>query len=326
MAIYPKTSYGFKRNQRARRSIAAKRVQRRPRKQVVARPHATIIKNVKAITTLQNQVNGHVQKNWMVADFTPNTSYALQPLQPIAMILNDFTDKNLSNSTGGQIFGAIYTGVAPNIQPSAAIIGNWALRNPGLVSGLAPQYHQWKDQNNDKASLKAYQPLYAEYSLTFNRAEQAALQQDIYVRIDTVRSRRRYLPSNFNNYVLPDCLGALSNMANKNDPKTQNCYNPALWNVKTKYIKLPQMDVTRNNHSVTHRFRMGFPKKLLRLNLDQPFSGTGTDYEPFHLANDPKDNIWCIVNISDVQGAGTKPVETVFTRKVVYRDQRGVSM
>ncbi|AXH77560.1 MAG: hypothetical protein [Circoviridae sp.] len=320
---YFSRSTNFQRNKTKQRTVAARRVQRVYRAKRVANPSKVIIKNVKAITTLQNQVNGHVQKNYQVCSFVDPSIYSLKKRTPIAFAANDFTNRASDNAQGGQVFGAIYTGVAPNIEPSAAVIANWDMRTPGLVEGLDSAFHQWKDQNRNRASLKAYQPLYAEYSMTFSRKEQSNLQQPIFIRVDQITTKRRFVNSTYNKYTLPDCLGAFSNMACKDSPKESNAYNPALWSVKTRYIRLAANDITRKPESRTMKLKMAFPKRLLRLNMDP--AASATTHEPFNLAVDPKLIKWVIISISNDAGDGTSEVQTNFSRKIVYRDQQGVS-
>ncbi len=321
-----KTNYSFARKKYVKKSAVKRAITKRPRKVRIANPNKTILSNALSIKKLENAVNGHIQKNYQVASFNTNPANTLSPTQPYCFNFNDFTDKSTDNLTGGTIFKPTYTGAFGSIIPVSVPVGNFEMRLPSANNGLATQYQQWRDQNNDRASLKAYQPLYAEYTFSFTRGTQEALQQTMWVRIDTLKRRRLYQNTNENNFQMPDALGAFQNMANKNNPKVQNAYNPALWSVKTRWLKLPQMDITRTNAVHTIKMKMGFPKKLLRLNLGS-LDSTGTNIEPFHVACDPRDAIWCILSISDPStGTVTSPIIPIITRKIVYRDQRGVSM
>ena len=322
-----KTNYPFRRRSYVKSSAVKRNLARKPKRVRIANPAKAILSNAVAVRKLSNQVNGHIQRNFQVSQFVVNPANNLNPMQPFAWCLNDFTNYDgQTNPNGGLIFKPSFLGNAPNIIPQAVPIGNFANRNPQETAGLDSRYRTWRSQNENTASLKSYQPLYAEYTFTFNRKVDQVLPTQ-WIRIDTLTRRRIYTNTTLNAFQMPDIMGAFTNMANKNDPKTQNCYNPALFNVKTRWLKLPQMDVTRPNATHTLKMKMGFPKKLLRLNLD---SSLVAPPEPFHATCDPRQAIWCILSISDPIGGGqtgsTTPIETILTRKIVYRDNRGTSM
>lgn len=319
-----KTNYAYRRNNYSKPSAVKKIITKKRRQPVVVNKNKTIIANAKAVNLLMNAVNGHVQRNYQVASLSTVAANLLTPMQPYAFCLNDFTQNtNASNLNGGIIFKPTFSGTAPNIIPQSVKVGNWENRSPQETQGLAPAYRTWRDQNINTVSPRAYQPLYAEYSFTFNRESQDLAQQTMWVRVDTLRRKRIYTNTTINAYQMPDILGAFTNMANKNDAKVQNAYNPALFHVKTRWLKLPQMDVSRKNASHTLKFKMGFPKKLLKLNIDR--DPTGQNNEPFHAACDPRDAIWCVISISDPVSGDTTDMKQIMTRKIVYRDSQGTA-
>jgi len=296
---------------------------RKPRSNNNRMPRPSVSQNSKKINSLESKVNGHVQRNYHICRFpgTPG-SFQLSPSTPLCFAANDFTRDSQS---GGKLYFPIYTGAAPNITPSAAIAGVWEAYSPGTDFGLLPQYHQWADNNDDTTAKSAYQPLYAEYKLNFSRKSQAITQPDTYIRIDVVRAKRVYLTSQFHRYNLPDCLGALQNMAVSSVSSLQkrNAYNPDLFSVKTRWIKLPAVYNATSAVSRTHVMKMGFDKKLIKLDLDT----SGSLTEEFFLGVDPRTPVWVIVSISEGSlDPDTTPLETTLTRKVVWRDQFGVSM
>lgn len=329
--VKPFTKANFK----SRRQSAAIRVQKAVRRKaalkraVSRKPIATIAKNARTIALLNKKViaaaNGHYQENFQnvvnVAGF-----YTLAPSRPFAFCMEDFTSLTAANTAGGPIFGATYSGVSPNIMLAPAVIGQWQSVNPGNNFGLDLRYRQWADNNNDTASLTAYQPISATYNLTFNRSAQIATQTDSYVRVDIISTKRRYLNTVHHQYNMPDCLGAFQEMAISNANGQRNKYNPALWKVETRWLKIPgnKTGVSVNDVSRTMRLYKSFDRKLIKLDLD--YQASTTSYEQFHMAVDPARVHWCVISASDDPVANEAHLTTKFTRTIRYRDQHGVGM
>jgi len=180
--------------------------------------------------------------------------------------------------------------------------------------------------NNDTASLTAYSPISATYNLTFNRAIQEAAQHEVFIRVDIITPKRRYINSKYHAYTMPDCLGSFQEMAISNATGVRNKYNPALWNVSTKYLKIPANDAnaTRDNASATLKMYKSFDRKLLKLDLDTAVAAN--TYEPFELAIDPKRIPWVVISLSDLATGTSTPVEMSFQRTIRYADQHGTAM
>lgn len=309
-------------------SSYARTIQRAARKRADARIKsklklaAQINKNSLALKRLKvKDAGGVFQRNFQRAKFVATNVYKLEPTQPIAFALNDFTSSLANDITGGQIFGASYSGTAPNILTSSVIVGNWNTVNPAQNFGLAQQFRQWSDSNQSTVSPVQYMPLSASYSLTFQRPTLVAQQGPLKLRIDVIQTKRRYVKSQYHDYTMPECLGAFQRMACSQATGQENAYNPDLWKVRTKYITLPAVDtgtaVVRVDQSRTHRMFEKFPKKNIKLHLDEV---SATQKEPFHLAVDPRIIKWCVISISDTQQVGVADLQTRFQRTIRYRD------
>lgn len=302
----------YQKPQTAARKIqaAARRARKAPVRQVV--------KNTKSIITLKGQANGHVQRSYQHIKFVnvPG-SFALTPTTPLIINAINFLD---SRTAGGSVYYPIYTGTTPNIVPSPAVAGKWTTYSPSDSQGFTVPYQMWKDQNIDTMSASCYQPLFASYKFNFNIATMPTQQADIWIRIDHFKTRRLYLNSDYHRYTMPDAVGCLSNMAVNNQTGKRNAFNPALFHVKkTRYVKIPAVDTQKTDHNKTLTVSMGFPKKLVKLDLD---ATSPTVVEPYYLNADPRQNEWLLVSCS----AHTPPIELTLTRKIVWRDQHGIQM
>jgi len=288
------------------------------RSRVARAPVKAVVDNSRAISLLNQKVNGHIQRNYHTCVFNP--SYSLSPSTPLCFPANDFTR---DSQGGGKIYFPIYTGTAPALETSAAIASTWKRYDPSLTFGLAPPHRMWDDNNNDSVSKSVYQPIYAEYRINFGRQKQAVTQPDTYIRIDIVKAKRIYLNSLFHKYSLPNSLGSLQDMAVSNAQQSRNSYNPALFSVKTRWLKLPKVDSDTINTSRTHVLKMNFPKTLIKLDLDS----VGGVTEEFALGVDPKVPEWVIISASTKPvDSDTSPLTITMTRKIVWRDQQGIEM
>jgi len=319
---------------------AARKLQRTYRKKRATRPRSSVVANAKAISSLRTSQVGHLQTSYEVAamDF----SYTLQKQYPMAFCLNDFTSfvaGSTGNATGGQIYTPAYIGSAPTITLANNIAGNWTKRNPGFVAGLDDPYQQWQDQNRNTLNLfntgiqqqlnTSYLPVYADYSFTFTRDNQDSDQSDIWLRFDEISPKKIYSRALVGSttkhiYDMPQCLGAFQNMANRNNGKTQNAYNPSLWYVKTRWVKLPATEgASQQTKFVTHRMKCTFPKKSLRLNPD-PAQPPPT-FETFTELVDRRLQKWLVISVSnDASDAiATSKLEMTFSRKITWRDGIG---
>jgi len=241
-APYTKRSGNSRRYSRGVRDRAARRVQRVYKRKRVARPSKTIISNVKAIARLEQRVKGQIQKNFHVATFDPD--FAFKPEFPMCFALNDFTAYDVAlNPVGGQIHQPQYSGVPPNIDLAIQTAGNWTRRYPGANLGLDPKYHQWAVQNAENViNNQSYTPVYAEYSFTFKRDVQSTQTSNIWIRMDEITPRRMFNCDSQYDVEMPHCLGAFQQMADNCEPKTQNMFNPQLWKVKTRWLKLSALE------------------------------------------------------------------------------------
>lgn len=284
-------------------------------------PVKTVAKNTLAIRQLKNQVNGHIQRNYQFVDFldTPG-SFVISPKTPLCFAVNDFTREDQG---GGKLYFPIYTGVSPNINTSAAIAAKWQQYNPSLALGLDQKFRMWKDNNDDTVAKSCYQPVYADYRINLSRNTTGTAQPELYIRMDILRVKRFYQKSSYHDYSLPEALGCLQNLAVGVGDNTRNSINPDLFHVKTRWFKMPAQDATRTAASKTFHYRTKFPKKLIKLDLDE----SGGLVEEFHLGQDPKVPIWMVLSVSDrPTGAPTTDLKVTMTRKIVWRDQFGVSM
>jgi len=286
-----------------------------------------INQNTKMIKSLKKVAyGGTFQRNFQIARMQGPPSFQFSKSQPIAFALNDFTSSTSTDSSGGQIFTPNYVAVTPGVYDTAAsIIGNWATANPigtQLTNNLSQKFKQWSDENQDQVSPEMYMPLSANYNLTFTRSTQTSAQAAVNIRIDVITTRRQFLKSQYHDYTMPECLGAFQNMAVSNDAGTRNSYNPTLWSVRTKYLKLPAIDtgvnVVRQNQSRSLQMFERFKPRNLKLRLD---TVSASQKEPFHLAVDPDLIRWCVVSIGDDPATGANSgVIVKLQRTIRYRD------
>jgi len=288
-----------------RRRTTVRRARKAPVKAIAA--------NTRAVARLSDAVNGHVQKNLQLCRFT-TPLYSLLPLKPVCFQANDFY-----SFPDGPIYGAEYTGAVGSLVPNELIIGNWQKNNPGAAQGLDTPYRQWPHMNLSAVSSKCYQPLGAKYTLTFVRDQQTDSTQDTFIRVDVVKPRKNFMQTTAHNYVLPKNLGALSRMAMSSASGERNSYNPALWSVKSKYVCLKAMDVTRRFNSATVTLNMSFPRKLLKPMYDPNNAGP----TPPLWAQIPLDEQqWVVINVSNEQAsATTSGIKMQFARSITWRDQ-----
>lgn len=323
------------------RKRSARVLQRAYRKKRSSRPRSSVAANAKAISRLKVADMGHLQVSYEVMTLEP--TFLITKTQPLAFCLNDFTSYSQGaggNSTGGSVYTPAYIGAAPNITLALTRPGAWEKRNPGFVEGLSSEYQQWKDQNEntlnlfgtstDLALCTSYLPVYADYSFTFTRDLQASDTADIWLRFDEISPKKIYNQNigalaDRHIYNMPVCLGSFSNMANKHNPKTQNAYNPSLWHVKTRWVCLKAIPSSDGQLTkfVTHRMKMSFPKKELRLNPDRSIAGP--QFQTFTELVDRRLHKWLIISVSNTTTAPATntPLEMTFTRKITWRDSIG---
>lgn len=289
---------------------------------------SAINKNTLALKRLKKKdLGGVFQRNFQIARMQGPPAFNFSKSQPIAFALNDFTSNLPDDTTGGQIFTPSYLNTpTPNVYDTqAVIIGNWSTTNPAetqLVNNLSSKFRQWSDQNDATVSPVQYLPLSANYHLHFVRQSQTSAQPAVNIRIDVITTRRTYLKSQYHDYTMPECLGAFQNMAISNTDGARNAYNPALWSVRTKYVKLPAIDtgvnVVRQDQSRTVKLFERFKPKNIKLHLDVV---SPTQREPFHLAVDPDIIRWCVVSIGDNPASGgNSGVLVKMQRTIRYRD------
>jgi len=300
-----------------------RRKQAQKRYSSVPKRASAINKNRLAIKRLKNKETGGVfQRNFQLARLAQAPDFVFGKDQPLAFALNDFTSSTATNLAGGLLFTPTYTPVGAGNDLTANIIGNWRTENPGQINGLNPKYQQWSDQNDATVSPIQYMPLSAKYVLNFSRPTQDSAQPSVNLRVDVITTRRRYLKSDFHDYTMPGCLGAFAKMAISNEEGKRNQYNPALWSVRTKYLKLPAIstgvNVIRQNQSRNLVLNEYFKPRNIKLHLD---TVSPTQKEPFHLAVDPDIIRWCIVSCGDnpVSGANAGIVLKL-QRTIKYRD------
>lgn len=275
----------------------------------------------------KSNLGGTFQRNFQLARMATGPGIPLfSKSQPFAFALNDFTSNIPANTSGGQIFTPSYIQVAPNVyDTSSVIIGNWYTANPAadnLTNLLSTKYHQWSDQNDQTVSPVQYMPLSANYNIHFTRATQDSAQPAVTIRVDVITTKRTYQKSQYHDYTMPDCLGAFQNMAISNEDGKKNAYNPALWSVRTRYVKMPAIDtgvnVVRQDSSRTLKLFERFKPKNIKLHLD-PVSAT--QMEPFHLAVDPDIIRWCVISVGDNPATGANSgILIKLQRTIRYRD------
>jgi len=319
---FPKIAKRTTYKSRARKSTRRVSVKSAP----AARAKA-INNNTKMIKSLKKvALGGTFQRNFQVARLSGPPTFNFSKSQPIAFALNDFTSSTTTDSSGGQIFTPNYVQITPGVYDTAAsIIGNWATANPigtQLTNNLSQKFKQWSDENQDQVSPEMYMPLSANYNLSFIRQTQTSSQAAVNIRIDVITTRRTYVNSQYHDYTMPECLGAFQNMAVSNDAGTRNAYNPALWSVRTKYVKLPAIDtgaaVVRQNQSRSVQMYEKFKPRNIKLRLD---TVSASQKEPFHLAVDPDIIRWCVISIGDDPATGANSgVIVKLQRTIRYRD------
>jgi len=253
------------------------------------------------------------------------TVYHLSPITPVCWAANDFSCVSSIVSNGGQIFGASYTGVAPNQDTSAIIIGNWRRQTNPTVANLKDSYDQWAGANDDAVSLNSYTPLKASYTLSFTFPTIDPAAGARWIRIDVIRPRKLLSITAFQNFQLPNALGALSNMALAPTAGDCNKYNTTYWNVKSKYMRISPSDVLRTNVQRVCKFDVKFPSRSLKLD-QQAVPGGINQYEPFWTNCDPRHIVWIVVSINKGQGPVTSDDPIMeFSRVIHFRDGGGVS-
>lgn len=317
-------------------SRAAGKLQRAYRKRRRANPVPSILANARAIKALQRADHGHLQVSYEVMDMDP--TFNIGRGFPLAFCLNDFSHQiGGLNNTGGSIYTPAYIGVAPNIELDVTTPAHWKKRDPGLVLGLKQEYQQWRDQNQNTLNIwptgtaggltTSYLPVYAEYNFTFTRQIQGFDQADIWIRFDEISPKRIYAVTSQadKQFTMPKCLGAFQDMANRNNPKVQNTYNPSLWNVKTRWVKLPSTNGSDEKTVFwTHKMRCTFPDKEIRLNPDR--SIPSPDFQTFADLCDPRQAKWLVISVSNNGVEQTDPqylLDTQFTRTIKWRDSLG---
>lgn len=334
----PATSYGRKRKltlaypTTKRRRTMPTRYRRKTAytKRVPVKTKTAARINKSRISRLEEKVNGHVQRGYhqLSIRYNPGT-FTWSPAQPILVCLNDFYSQTTAAGGGtGSAYYPTYAGAPPNVTMQANVLDRFVDFLPGASLGFAPQYQQWSNQRLSQPSKVGYQPLYTDIRIVLNRAACTPSGGDLWVRVDCFRARKTYLsvtggpdPKIYN---MPQALGALSHMAV--GPNTRsNSFNPALWSVKTRWIKLPAVDIDSRDINTIFHVKMGFPKKFLSTNVDVTSAGVG---EQFYNCVDPKQVHWMLLSISrDSPNQTTDPTPTItMTRKVVYRDSRGAQM
>lgn len=319
---------------RRRTAVARRRRAKAPyTKRVPVKAKTATRINKSRISQLESKINGHVQRGYHVVKI-PNdpvnpSAFCWGPNKPLLICLNDFYTRTTAPGGGpGGLYYPIYSGASPNITMNAAIVDRWVDYLPGQSLGHAPQYNQWKDQQFSQPSKVGYQPLYTELRINVTRRACTEAQGDMWIRIDVFSPRKFYIASQSGSdpkeYNMPDALGALSNMA-CGDTALKNSFNPALWSVRTRWRKLPAVEVQTGNIQTNIIVRSAFPKKFLKVNMDVTAAGVG---EPFWQAMDPRHIKWCMLSLSNysVNQADNPTPNITMTRKVVYRDSRGSQM
>ena len=296
------------------------------RKAVPATTKETASKNAKKIKGLEGKVNGHVQRGYHICKLRNNpTGFTWNPHSPILFALNDFyTQTTAPNGGTGAIYYPTFTGTSPNVTTTPQIIDRWLDYTPMATLGLANQYHMWAEQKIAQPSKMCYQPLYTDVTVSIQRAEATPDQGDLWVRCDMFTPKKTYIPQSSTIdpkiYQMPQALGALSNMAST-VTQNPNAFNPALFNVKTFWRKLPAVKIATKNLKTRFHIRTGFPKKLLKPHLTVNSGGQG---EEFWMTVDPKEVMWCMLSISGFPVADNTAPQVYMNRKTVWRDSQGV--
>jgi len=286
-----------------------------------------VAKNSAAITAIAKKVNrGNIQFNYHQARLV--SAFELTPTTPMLWALNDFYR---SDQDGGDIYYPTYSGTAPNIIPDVATAGQWDVYNPGVVAGLAPEFRQYEDNlNDDTVSRRNFTPLYASHTINFGQAMRNSAEPPTWIRIDILSPKRNYLTNSVQKKQLPGCLGAFQNLAVQDMPNERNSINPYLWHVKTRWIKIPQVNVDTPDYSRTVKVYHKFPNKMIK--IDMPVTTGGVHETSFWAQMQPKDIPWIMISVgptiidSSFPQSPTTRWNVTMTRKVTWRDPSGNTM
>lgn len=314
----------FRYSKRSRKAAYTKRV-------AVGTRKATKI-NAAKIKRLQTRVIGHLQKGYHICKI-PNLpvpgGFVWKPADPFMIALNDFyTQTTGPNGGSGAIYYPRYFGVAPNLTMGASILDRWSDYKPGENFGFAQQYWQWKDVENSQPDVTGYLPVTSDIRVCINRERCTPDQGDLWVRIDYVKAKRTFIPSNNvvdpKIYNLPTALGAFANMASPLYATGRNSYNPALWSVKTRWVKLRAVTTPSQNIQTVFHVKTRFPKQFLKLNNSVTAGGVAEEFWTMVPARTMR---WCVFSLSaePVNGDNTVPSVSL-TRHVSYRDNYGNGM
>ena len=297
---------------------------RRLRRAPVQRTKYTVARNVARIDRLARVVNtGKYQKLSQVCRFVNPVQIRFSPGNPYAFLANDFTSYSPTMTNGGTLFGPLYTGVIPNLDTTAAGVGQWHTAICNGVQNLKDEYNNWAGSNDDGVSVKSFTPISATYRLGVVIPSQGQALADRWISIDIVRPKKILYQSAYHKFNLPDSLGAYSHMAEEAVSSERNTWNPTYFSVKRRWLKLPANDaVTRLDQSVVSKFTITFPHKPLHVDMDPT---SGTTYEQFHMCLDPRKQVWVVINISaDTNLTASQPT-LQFSRIIRFRDAAGVS-
>lgn len=323
-----------------RRRYARRPTTRRPRyrrktgytKRVPVRTRTATRINAKKIRRLQTRVIGHLQKGYHICK-VPNLptpgGFVWKPAEPFMIALNDFYTQTTGPTGGaGAIYYPRYFGAPPNVTMGSSILDRWSDYKPGENFGFSQQYWQWKDVQNCQPDVTGYLPVFSDIRVCINRERCTPDQGDMWVRVDFVRAKRTFIPNNSvvdpKIYNLPTALGAFANMAAPLYNQGRNSYNPALWSVKTRWIKLPAVQYPSQNIMNAFHIRTRFPKQFLKLNNNVTAAGVSEEFWTLVPARTMR---WCVFSLSaePVNGDNTVPSVSL-TRHVSYRDNYGNGM
>ena len=329
---YAKNSRGFSRGTGSRNYVrlgrkkrTARTEYRKLRKAPAKKVKYAVAANKSQIDQLSRVVNrGKYQKGFESAKMVGGSIYNLAPNKPFCWAANDFSSTSPTLSNGGQIFGATYLGTSPNMDTSAVIVGNWRRQTNPTVASLKQSYDQWAGANDDTVSLNSYTPLKATYTLSFTIPKMTPDMGARWIRVDILKPKKLLTMTAFQKFQLPDCLGALSNMALAPNAVDRNKYNTTYWSVKSKFVKIPQCEVAKENVQRVCKFDVKFPNRQLKLDL-QAVQGGIHQYEPFWANCDPRDIVWIVVSINAAATESSNNPVCEFSRTIHFRDGAGVS-
>jgi len=289
----------------------------------------TVAQNAAKIAKLDNVVNrGKYQKATERAVMVGGANYNLAPDKPMCFAANDFTCKggNTGTDFGGPIYGAEYSGTAPNKDTTHQTVGNWYRSINQTVGNLKDMYDQWRGANDDGVSLKSYTPLKATYNLAFTIPRMTADMAERWIRVDIVKPKKILRKSEWQMYSMPSCIGAFSNMAMAPNSVERNQYNSTYWTVKSKYIKIGKVEVPKNNVSRMVKFDVTFRKKEIAIDLEQVAGAPGEDiHEPWVSNMDPRHIVWVVVSINQSATDSTNNPVMQWTRTLHWRDGAGTT-